>query len=163
MSEANKDNCHSCCNLGMTFAHLIARLFVAMRLFMAGLDKFRSGDGPNVSFSLDNYAAKTDRIAKLMSDNSCLPASLCGPYAHSIGYILLAVGVWSAIGIMTEFSLLAAGLTFLSLGFGLSALPDDMELTANIGMCVLVTVAALVTAKHKGLSADGILFGRKKG
>jgi thiosulfate dehydrogenase [quinone] large subunit len=145
----------------MTFAHLIARLFVAMRLFMAGLDKFRGGDGANVSFNFDNYTAKTDRIAKLMSDNSCIPAALCGPYAHSIGYILLIVGVWSAIGIMTEFSLLAAGLTFLSLGFGLSALPDDMELTANIGVCIIITVAALVTAKHKQLSVDGILFGRK--
>lgn len=161
MSEDNKDKCPSCCNLGMTFAHLIARLFVAMRLFMAGLDKFRAGDGANATFSMDNYTAKTDRIATLMSEKSCLPASLCGPYAHSIGYILLVVGVWSAIGLMTEFSLLAAGLTFLSLGFGLSALPDDMELTANIGICILMTFAALVTTSHKKLSADGILFGRK--
>ena len=163
MSEANKDNCPSCCNIGMTFAHLIARLFVAMRLFMAGLDKFRAGDGAKATFSFDNYATKTDRIAKLMADNSCLPASLCGPYAHSIGYVLIIVGLWSAVGLMTEFSLLAAGLTFLSLGFGLSALPDDMELTANVGMCILITVAALVTAKHKKLSLDGLIFSGRKG
>ena len=162
MSVDNQDKSSSCCNLGLTFAHFIARLFVALRLFMAGLDKFRAGDGANATFNTDNYAAKTDRIAKLMADNSFLPAGMCNTYAHSIGYILLIVGVWAAIGIFTEFSLLAAGFTFLSLGFGLASLPDDMELSANVGMAIVITVAALATSKHKGLSLDGIFCRRKK-
>ena len=161
MSEASQDKCHKCCNLGMTYAHVIARLFVAMRLFMAGVDKWRYGDGANATFNAANYEAKTGRIAKLMSDNSFIPQALCESYAKSIGYVLVLVGVWAAIGIFTELSLLAAGLTFLSLGFGLAALPDDTELVANVGVCILLTIAALTTSKHKQLSLDGLLFRKK--
>ncbi len=161
MSEDSQDKCHKCCNLGMTYAHVIARLFVGMRLFMAGVDKFRSGEGANATFNFENYEKKTGLIATLMSEKSIIPAALCGPYAHSIGYVLLLVGVWAALGFFTELSLLAAGLTFLSLGFGLSALPDDLELSANIGIGIIITVAALVTAKHKCLSLDGLLAKKK--
>ena len=40
------DNISSCCTrLDLAFANLITRLWVALRLFMAGVDKFRAGDG----------------------------------------------------------------------------------------------------------------------
>jgi len=162
MSDQNT----SCCSrLDLAFANLITRLWVAMRLFMAGVDKFRSGDGASATFNGGNYETKTDQIAKLMTDNSMLsaflPASAIDFYAHSIGYALLLVGLWVAVGILSEFALLAAGLTFLSLGFGLAALPDDMELTANIGVGILLTAFALYTNKSGYLSLDGVL-GRKK-
>ncbi|MCW0220374.1 MAG: hypothetical protein OJI67_18755 [Prosthecobacter sp.] len=158
MSDKNS----SCCSrLDLAFANLITRLWVAMRLFMAGVDKFRSGDGVNATFNSANYETKTSLISKLMTDNSLLPsvlpASAIDSYAHNIGYVLLAVGAWVAIGLLSEFSLLAAGLTFLSLGFGLSALPDDMELSANIGVGILLTAFALYTNKSGYLSVDGLL------
>ena len=156
MSEATHEK--KCSSWNLSFAHFILRTWVGIRLFMAGLDKFRAGDGENVSFSLENYAVKSDRIAKLMADNSLIPAALCGPYAHGIGYALLIVGAWTLIGLFTELSLFAGGLLFLSLGFGLSALPDDMELTANIGVCILITAAALATSKNRKLSLDGLFF-----
>ena len=158
MSESEKK---CCSNIGLTFANLVLRLWIGLRLFMAGVDKFRAGDGAaNASFSLENYGTKTARIAKLMADNSFLPADLCDLYAKSIGYVLLAVGAWVVVGLFTELSLLAAGLTVLSLGFGLAALPDDTEVV-YIGIHVLVIAAALATCRHKGISLDGILFRRK--
>jgi len=154
---------HSCCpRLDLAFANLVTRLWVAMRLFMAGVDKFRSGDGAAATFNMANYDVKTGAIAKLMADNSFLPAAVCGPFAQSIGFVLLIVGVWVAIGLFSEFSLLAAGLTFLSLGFGLAALPDDLELSANIGVGIILTYCALATSKHGFISLDGILRGKKK-
>ncbi len=147
----------SCCpRLDLAFANLITRLWVAMRLFMAGVDKFRSGDGVNATFNMGNYETKSTQIAKLMSDNSFIPESLASPFAHYIGFVLLAVGAWVAIGLFSEFALLAAGLTFLSLGFGLAALPDDLELCANIGIGIIMTYAALSTNKSGFLSLDGI-------
>ncbi|MEN3940978.1 hypothetical protein WJU23_06775 [Prosthecobacter sp. SYSU 5D2] len=156
----------SCCRrLDLAFANLITRLWVALRLFMAGVDKFRAGDGAEATFNAANYETKTKLIANLMTENSMLPAFLpqaaIEQYAHSIGYVLLAVGAWVAIGLLSEFALLAAGLAFLSLGFGLSALPDDMELTANIGVGILLTAFALYTNKSGYLSLDGI-FGRHR-
>lgn len=150
-----------CSGLHLTLANLILRLWIGLRLFMAGVDKFRAGDGAEfVTFSMENYEIKTARIAKLMSENSFLPADMCDLYAKSIGYVLLAVGAWVVVGLFTELSLLVAGLTVLSLGFGLAALPDDTEVV-YIGVHVLVIAAALATCGNKGISLDGLLFRKK--
>lgn len=158
---------HCCPRFDLAAANLITRLWVGLRLFMAGLDKFRSGDGAAATFNMANYDTKTGLIAKLMSDNSflpsVLPASAIDAYAHSIGFVLLIVGIWVAIGLFSEFSLLAAGLTFLSLGFGLAALPDDTELGVNIGIGVMIVFLALSTVKHGYLSLDGLLRRKKCG
>ncbi|MES2595393.1 MAG: hypothetical protein V4662_08665 [Verrucomicrobiota bacterium] len=156
---------HSCPRFDLAAANLITRLWVGMRLFMAGVDKFRSGDGAAATFNTVNYDTKSGLIAKLMSDNSFLPSILpptaIDQYAHTIGYVLLAVGAWVAIGLFSRISLLAAGLTFLSLGFGLAALPDDTELSTNIGIGIIITFAALSTVKHGWLSLDGLFFRKK--
>ncbi|MDB6003205.1 MAG: DoxX [Prosthecobacter sp.] len=159
MSDTPSSQCSSCC--GYSFAHLLLRLWVGMRLFMAGLDKFRWGNGSTVSFGIDNYSKKTGPLAKLMSENSFLPESAANAFAATIGYILIPVGIWVAIGIFTEFGLLAAGLVFLSLGFGLAALPDDTEVVGNIGVSILIVGAALVTSKAKNFSIDGFLARKK--
>lgn len=160
MSDINS-TCHR--RLDLAFANLITRLWVALRLVMAGVDKFRSGDGVAATFNSANYETKSNLIAKLISENSMLPSimseQMINQYAHGIGYALIAVGAWVAVGLLSEFALVAAGLTFLSLGFGLAALPDDMELTANIGTGILITAFALYTNRSGYLSLDG-LFGR---
>jgi len=159
MSDSSSSKC--CGSLSYDFAHLLLRLWVGLRLFMAGLDKFRWGNGPTVSFGLDNYAKKTGPLAKLMTDNSFMPEWACNAFAATIGYILVPVGIWVAIGIFTEFGLLAAGLVFLALGMGLASLPDDTEVVGNIGLSILIVAAALVTSKAKTFSIDGILARKK--
>lgn len=160
MSDSSSSKC--CGSSSYEYAHLLLRLWVGMRLFMAGLDKFRWGNGADTTFSLANYTdKKAPPIAKLMASNSFLPESMCASFANVIGYILLPVGIWVAIGIFTEFGLLAAGLVFLMLGFGLAALPDDTEVVSNIGLSVLIVAAALVTSKAKTFSLDGLLFRKK--
>lgn len=161
MSE-NSSNSKCCGCSSYAYAHLLLRLWVGMRLFMAGLDKFRWGNGPEATFSIANYTdKKAPPIGKLMASNSFLPESICGPFANSIGYILLLVGLWVVIGLCTELGLLAAGLVFLMLGFGLAALPDDTEVVSNIGLSILIVAAALVTAKAKNYSLDGLLSRKK--
>lgn len=157
MFEENNDRRF---RLDFAFAHLLLRLWVGLRLFMAGLDKFRAGSGDQATFNMENYHKKSEQIAGLMSANSFLPKKMCDLYAQGIGFALVAVGLWVVLGIFTEFSLLAAGLVFLSLGFGLAALPDDTEVVF-IGVSILVTAAALMSAKAKQLSLDGVLFRRK--
>ncbi|HCN29002.1 MAG TPA: hypothetical protein DIT64_09645 [Verrucomicrobiales bacterium] len=163
MSDTPATSC--CSRLDLAFANLIARLWVALRLVMAGVDKFRAGDGAEATFSTANYETKTKLISDLMTQNSFLPAflpaSAIDMYAHSIGYLLIAVGLWVAVGLLSEFALVAAGLTFLSLGFGLAALPDDSELTINIGIGIMITFMALMTNKCAWFSLDG-LFGRHR-
>ena len=165
MSDQASSSSHCCPRFDLAAANLVTRLWVGMRLFMAGVDKFRSGDGAAATFNAANYDTKTGLISKLMTDNSFLPAFLppaaIDAYAHGIGYALLFVGVWVASGLFSQLSLLAAGLTFLSLGFGLAALPDDTELGVNIGIGIIITFLALSTAKHGYLSLDGLLRRKK--
>ncbi len=162
MSESS--HAPKCCSsLAPAYAHLLLRLWVGMRLFMAGLDKFRWGNGETTTFSISNYTElKGPPIAKLMASNSFLPEAMCNGFANSIGYVLLVVGVWTAVGLFTELGLFAAGLVFLSLGFGLACLPDDTELVSNIGLSVGLVALCLMTAHAKKFSLDGILRGKKK-
>jgi thiosulfate dehydrogenase [quinone] large subunit len=150
--------------LDLAFANLVLRLWVALRFIMAGVDKFRGGDGVNATLNAANFEVKSGGIARQMGENSLLPAigfsqGMIEAYAHSLGYLLPIVGAWVLIGLFSEFALVAAGLTFISLGFGLAALPDDMEVTANIGVGILIVSLALITNRHGFLSLDG-LFGR---
>ncbi len=158
MSEVKQES--PCCNSALTYANLLLRLWIGLRLFMAGVDKFRSGNGSGTTFNMDNFQKKTEQIAALMSNNSFLPAWSCTLYAKGIAFALLAVGIWVAVGICTEIGLLAAGLVVLSLGFGLAALPDDTEVL-HIGIHVLIIAAALATVKNNKLSIDGFLRGKK--
>jgi uncharacterized membrane protein YphA (DoxX/SURF4 family) len=151
-----------CANLSAAYAHLLLRLWIGMRLFMAGVDKFRSGNGENATFNFDNLTKKSGLIADLMSNNSFLPKSMCGPFANFIVWPLLVVGVWVVVGIFTELGLFAAGLVFLMLGFGLAALPDDGELVGNIGISIGLVALALMTSHAKKFSIDGFCRGKKK-
>jgi uncharacterized membrane protein YphA (DoxX/SURF4 family) len=162
MSAENQVTGSACCSSwAFAFAHLITRLWVALRLFMAGVDKFRKGSGADgTTFSMENYHEKSAQIASLMSTNSFLPKEMCDAFANGIGYVLLAVGAWVAIGLFTEFSLFIAGLVLLSLGFGLAALPDDTEVVL-IGVSLLITAAALMSAHAKTFSLDRLFFRRK--
>ena len=166
MSAENTDS-PKCCSCSLAMANFLLRLWIGLRLFMAGVAKFRAGNGfghPHFSFSSanllslenkdvgavslswTNYLPNTERIAKLMADNSMLPEFMCNAYAKSIGFVLLFVGAWVAVGIFQELGLFVAGLTVLSLGFGLASLPDDTEVV-YIGVHILVVAAALATSK----------------
>lgn len=145
----------------LVFANLLLRLWIGLRLFMAGLDKFRAGDGANTTFNLENYKTKTGRIAQLTWEHGFLPQKLCEAYAQPLGYILIAAGVWAVIGLFLELGLLFAGFVVLSLGLGLATLPDDTEVV-YIGIHILIIAAALATSRHKTLSLDGLFFRRSK-
>jgi hypothetical protein len=158
MSDASSESPKTQWNIA--FANLLLRLWIGLRLFMAGLDKFRAGDGKAVTFNIENYKTKTTRIATLTSEHGFLPDNLCNMYAQSIGYVLLLAGAWAVIGLFLEVGLFFAGLVVLSLGLGLATLPDDTEVV-YIGIHVLVIAAALITSRHKAISLDGLFFRRK--
>ena len=143
------------CRCELALANLLLRLWIGLRLFMAGLDKFRAGEGAEATFSLENYDAKVGRIAQLTWEKGFLPEWMCKAYAMPVGYLLLIAGIWSVVGIFSRLGLFFAGLVFLSLGFGLATLPDDTEVLF-IGMHILIVAAALYTTPHAKFSVDGL-------
>jgi len=155
------DKSASCCRLEWTYAHFILRLWVGLRLFMAGIDKFREKGG--TSFSFGNLEKNLTPIQKLMSENTpniLLPDFAIAPYFYVLSFALVIVGLTSILGIFTRFSLLLGGLLFVSLSFGIMALPDDKD-AVWLGIQVAITAFALITASENKLSVDGLLFGKK--
>lgn len=146
------------CRTEWDYAHLILRLWVGLRLLMAGLDKMRQkgGDGFGFEWIEKSMAPIVDTI----SSNALLPAAMIKPYAIVLPWALLVTGVWCLLGIFSRLGLLLGGLTFVSLSLGLMALPDDDQAVYR-GIEVAITAFALITASNNKFSLDGLLFGKK--
>jgi hypothetical protein len=126
---------------------------------MAGLDKMRQkgGDG----FGFEWIEKSMAPIVENMAQYALMPKAMIAPYAVVLPYALLVTGVWCILGICNRIGLLIGGLVFISLSFGLMALPDDDQVVAR-GIEVAITALALMTSAHNQFSLDGLLF-RKKG
>ena len=143
-------------------AHLLLRLWVGLRLFMAGLDKFRSGNGAASEFTMDAYNKKMGAIVDLIAQNSFLsmktPDWAFNLYRQYLGWALLIVGGMIIIGLFRRFSLFMGGVLLLMLSVGLMALPDDVE-SVRLGMQVGLCAFALITVKHDVFSLGFLIYG----
>src|SRR3954464_15629414 len=84
-----------------TSAFLLLRLFLGLRTFLAGLEKFE-GKG---SYSFANYYANMDRMASGITGASFLPLWATKNFAHAIGYILLVLGAAMIFGVKSRATL----------------------------------------------------------
>ncbi|MBL9113802.1 MAG: DoxX family membrane protein [Verrucomicrobiaceae bacterium] len=158
----SEKSCNSCCRLEWTYAHTILRLWVGLRLFMAGIDKFRTKGGNE--FSFENLSANLTPIKTLMMESTpgfLLPKFMITPYFYVLTAGLIIAGITSLLGVCTRLSLFVGGLLFVSLSHGIMALPDDKD-AVWLGIQVAITAFALVTASHNQLSVDGLLGRGKK-
>jgi thiosulfate dehydrogenase [quinone] large subunit len=147
--------------LELVYANLILRLWVGLRLLMAGLDKFRP-KGTNIyDFTMESLKANVTAPAKVMAENTFIPPMMVSMFFVGLAIALIVVGAWVIIGLFSRTALLFAGLIFVALSFGLMALPDDVEAVYR-GIEVGVTGLALMTAGHSKISLDGIFFRGKK-
>jgi thiosulfate dehydrogenase [quinone] large subunit len=129
------------------WAFLLLRLFLGLRLLLAGLDKYER-DG---AYSFAAYYTNARRIAAGIADHSFLPGWLTYPYAYTLGHLMLALGGLLLLGVCTRVLLVVAGLVFLSLAAGLMAVGEDGGV-AWLGIHLLATAAALVLARHERLA-----------
>ncbi len=159
----SNNSCDSKCSLDWAFAHLILRLWVGLRLFMAGLDKLREkgGDGFGFQFIEKSMAPIIENMGKY-ANTHVLPEFAIKPYAMVLPWLLLIAGITCILGVCTRWALLLGGLTFVSLAFGLMAMPDDTEAVYR-GIEVALTALALMTAAHNKFSVDGLLCSKKSG
>lgn len=158
----------SCCQsfsrwLESVGAFLILRLFLGLRLLLAGLDKFINSEGV---WDMTYYQEKVGALADLVVKQGFLPIPewMGSMYAGVLGWGLIGVGALILIGLFTRISLILGGLLFVSLSFGLMALPDAPYI-AYLGIHVGLTAFALILASYNPLSVDGVfrlIFGKGK-
>ncbi len=132
------------------FSFMLLRIWIGLRLFLAGLEKFQGEDG----FSLENYYEKMGRFVTYFTENTYLPGWMAKPYCYSLGYGLLLFGVLVLAGIKPKFSLTLSGLMFISLSFGLMV-DNEASGIAWLAAHMVLTVMALLLCKHNRLAIFG--------
>jgi thiosulfate dehydrogenase (quinone) large subunit len=126
-----------------TWAFLMLRLFLGLRSFFEGVEKFES----NGTYSFANYYANMSRMAHGITGASFLPLWATRNYADSLGYVLLVLGAALLLGVKTRATLILTGLLYVSLAFGLMVVQEN-EGVAWLGVYVGLIAGALVLVRH---------------
>jgi len=131
-----------------TWAFLILRLFIGLRTFLEGLEKFELGG----TYSFANYYQNMGKMAQGITGASFLPLWATRNYAHSLGYVLLLLGAALLLGVKTRMTLILTGLLYVSLAFGLMAVQEN-EGVAWLGIYVGLIAGALALVRHDRFGA----------
>jgi thiosulfate dehydrogenase [quinone] large subunit len=131
------------CRFEYTAAFLLLRIFLGLRTFLAGLEKFEAGG----RYTFANYYANMDRMAQGITGASFLPLWATKNFAHSLGYLLLLFGVLVLLGIKSRISLTLTGLLYVGLAFGLMAVQENDGI-AWLGVYVGMFAGALVLVRY---------------
>jgi thiosulfate dehydrogenase [quinone] large subunit len=126
-----------------TWAFLLLRLFLGLRTFLEGLEKFES----NGRYSFANYYENMKRMAQGITGASFLPLWATRLFADSIGYLLLVLGAALLLGVKSRATLILTGLLYVALSFGLMAVQEN-EGVAWLAVHVIMIVGALVLVRH---------------
>jgi thiosulfate dehydrogenase [quinone] large subunit len=129
------------------YAFFILRLFIGLRTLLAGIEKFELKG----TYSFANYYENMGRMAQGITGASFLPLWATRLFAHSIGYVLVALGVAVLLGLKTRVTLLLTGLIYVGLSFGLMAVQEN-EGIAWLAIYVAMIAGALVLVRHNRLA-----------
>lgn len=155
-------------DLGYTLGILLLRLWLAVRAFQTGIEKFAGSGKPVDSTVLvdgapNTYGLTETTAAKVyaMSNYKGVPAPLYDKFINEplipefalniynvvLGPALIILGISLFLGIATRFSLFLMGLIYTSLTFGLILIKQDAGI-AWLGVHIIMIVMALALAKY---------------
>jgi len=143
MSDTSAANNSASPRCEYTAAFLLLRLFLGLRTLLAGIEKFEAGG----SYSFANYYVNMGRMAQGITGASFLPLWMTRGFAHSLGYVLILLGVALLLGVKTRTALILAGLVYVGLSFGLMAVQEG-EGVAWLGMQISMIVGALLLVRY---------------
>lgn len=129
------------CDYAAAFALL--RLFLGLRTLMAGIEKFESKG----TYTFANYYENMSRMAQGITGASFMPLWATKFFAHSLGYILLVLGVALLLGLKTRLTLFATGLIYIGLSFGLMAVQESQGI-AWLAIHIGLIAGALLLVRH---------------
>ncbi|HEY4299739.1 MAG TPA: hypothetical protein VGM73_02615, partial [Candidatus Didemnitutus sp.] len=122
---------------------LLLRLFLGLRTFLGGLQKFEAQG----HYSRANYAANMGRMADYITTNSFLKLWMTRDFAFSLGYLMIVLGGMLLLGIKSRLALILSGLLYVGLAFGLMVVQEDDGI-AWLGVYIGLFAAALVLVRH---------------
>lgn len=126
-----------------TAAFALLRLFLGLRTFMAGIEKFEARG----SYTFANYYENMSRMAQGITGASFMPLWATKFFAHSLGYLLVVFGIALLLGLKTRVTLFATGLLYVALSFGLMAV-QDAEGISWLAIHIGLFAGALALVRH---------------
>jgi thiosulfate dehydrogenase [quinone] large subunit len=127
----------------LTSAFLLLRLFLAVRALMSCVEKFESSG----VYSFQNYYTNMTRMATGITGASFMPLWMTKSFALPLGYLLGLLGLMLLLGIKTHCTLIAMGLLYTALAFGLMAVQQS-DGVAWLGVYLGLVVAALTLVRY---------------
>jgi thiosulfate dehydrogenase [quinone] large subunit len=103
------------------------------------------------SYAWDNYVTGSARIAGGIASSSFLPLWATQPYALALPWLLGLTGALVLLGVKTGWSVLASGLVYVSLAFGLMA-AQESEGVAWLAIHVALCAFALTLVARERLA-----------
>ena len=128
-------------------AFTLLRLFLGLRTFFAGVEKFEAKG----TYSLQNYSENMTHMAQGITGASFLPLWATKNFAFVLGYLLLVLGAALLLGIKTRCMLFLTGLVYVGLSFGLMAVQES-EGVAWLGIHVAMIAGALALVRYNRFS-----------
>jgi len=123
---------------------LLLRLPLGVLFLFAGINKFAGGYGNFIGW-----------IVQDMTEKTWLPKALLYPYAYTLPFAEVALGLLVLIGLWTRPALFATGLLLTSLMFG-KVLAQDYATVSNNANYVFLTAAAYYFARYNRYSLDAL-------
>lgn len=153
-----------------TWGFLVLRLWIGLRMFFAGAQKFyaKPDGATEFSFNWSHYKLTAEKISASISDyaffplnpktflekvfhmQNVSPALNFEPgigFAYALPWLLLVFGVFLIFGILPRVSLVVAGVVFTMLSIGLMALGDNDGI-AYLGIHVGLVSMAILLVRH---------------
>ena len=125
------------------WAFLGLRLFLALRWFFAGLDKF----GTVGNYSFENYYRTMSGMAGGIAENSIIPGWATKIFALPMGYLMLLLAATILLGVKMRISLIVSLMLYIGLSVGLMATSEQHGI-AWLGIHVILSVMALKMVGH---------------
>lgn len=124
-------------------AFALLRLFLGLRTLFAGIEKFELKG----TYTFSNYYQNMGRMAEGITGASFMPLWATKLFAHSLGYVLVVLGVALLLGLKTRVTLFLSGLVYVALSFGLMAVQEQQGI-AWLAIHVIMFVGALLLVRH---------------
>ena len=155
------------------------RIWLGVRCLQAGIEKYAGVkltstptivDGvpdPNGTeiivsqkyYALCNYSGVPESLSEKFKNEPLISEFFLGIFNQSLGPLLLVIGLCVLIGLVTRLSLLAMGLVYTSLTFGLILLNQASGI-AWLGTHIILIALALVLASYNRFEFGNLLASR---
>ena len=163
-------SCDTDCELGPVFAMLLLRLWLGVRAFQTGVEKFagfKEEGEPTIidgkpsdvglvtvtdinEYGFDHYHDVPTSQLKTFKGEPLIPEFALTAFDYTLGPILIILGITTLLGIATRTSLLAMGLLYTGLTFGMILMggPAAAAGISWLGTHIILIVGALLLLKY---------------